>query len=203
MFDLSAQRREWSHFAAILTLGLCVLAGSAWAQAPSVRCQAVIARDRALVDVELSRFVDARLARLVKLGLSGRIQLEISLMQRRPFWFDELRERVSRESVLVYDRALPGFMLDGEDADPVSLRLDRIALQPGDGLGEGEYRVEVKVSLRVVTPQSLGRVAAWLADRERAEEGAAPDALLEAVANDLARTASTTCAAERVPAARP
>lgn len=199
------QRREWSHFAAILTLGLCVVAGSAWAQTPSVRCEAVIARDRALVDVTLNGFVDDRLARLVKLGLSGRIQLEVALLQRRPFWFDDFRDRAERESVLRYDRGLAAFLLDSEleVADPVTLRLDRIALRPVDGLPDGDYRVEVKVSLRVVTPQGLGKVAAWLAGREQREGGAAPSALLEAVANDLARTASTSCAAKRLPPPRP
>lgn len=205
MFDLGSQRREWSHFAAILTFALVFAAGSAWAQTPTVRCEAVIARDRALVDVELSDFVDARLAKLVKLGLAGRIQLQLSLVERRPLWFDLLKDRTDRESVLRYDRDAAAFLLEGgqEVTDPIRLKLNRIALQPPDGLGNGDYRVEVKVSLRVVTPQSLGRVAAWLAGREQAGEGRAPDALLEAVANDLARSASAACDAVRLHRGRP
>jgi hypothetical protein len=187
----------------ILVTSLCLATGPAWADGPSAKCRAVVAGGRALVDVELSKFVDVRLARLVKLGLAGHIRLEVTLLRARPFWFDEAQDQAKTEAVLTWDRASREFLLDRarEVEDPVTLTLERVSLRPPDGIEEdGRYRIEVKAALRVVTPQSLGKVAAWLAGKGRDEDETndLSRVLLDALAEDLARSASCTC--EAIPA---
>ncbi len=201
MLEHPRKKGEWTQAVAILATACTLAAGTALAaDPPSASCRALLAQDRALVDIQLSRFIDPRLAKLIRLGLAGRIQLELVLYRQRPFWFDEAQERTTRETVLRYHPDPGGFLLDGdrEVEDPLRLSLARIALRPVDGLEEGGlYQVEVKVSLRVVTPQSLGKVAAWLAGHGRQGEDDVSQTLLQAVAEDLARTAHARCQAVR------
>ena len=90
MGQRAGQRREWRATAAIIALGLGLSGSAALADGPAATCSATSAGGRVLIDVELERFLDPDLLKLVRLGLEGNLQLELVLLRTRPFWFDEL-----------------------------------------------------------------------------------------------------------------
>ncbi len=116
-------------------------------------------------------------------------------------------EREEAVAHLRYLAADQSYVLDGrrEVSDPLSLSLDRIALRPAEPLDEGgQYKVEVKATLQVVTPSSLGKVASWMAGTPDGEERSELTArLLKVVAEDLARQARCSCEAEKIQSESP
>lgn len=185
MSGLSKPLSEWR----CLALALVLLAGAAKAQ--EVACKAVLAGTRALVDATIHGLLDKELLRLVKLGLSGRVVVEASAVRKRPFWFGRVVTATARELPLTWSEERGSFELDGRAlADPEHVSLERIALPLGEAGDPRAYEVEVVTRLVVVTPGSLGHVAGFLAGES---DSALARTVLGAVANDLTRTATTTC----------
>ena len=200
-------RRQWMALALPVAF---LWAGSALAEGPRpplARCSALLASGRALVDVTVEHLFTEDLVRLVRLGLIGRVRVEVALIRRQPFWFDAVVLEEQRE--LVVSAAEGAVLLDGTRELPQleRVQLDRLALRPQPRVEPEEvqrYRVEVKVHFQVITASSLREVARWIASgREEEEPGAVSRRLLEAVASDLTREASARCDVERAPAAAP
>lgn len=181
---------------------LCLLAPvRAHAEAPAARCSARLAGGRALVDVELLHFLDPELARVVRLGVEGRLRVEVTLVRERALWFDAPAATQVTELYLRWSKASGRYVLGSwrELEDPGTLALERLSLRPGAPPAPGErYRVDVRAHLQVITAGSLGQVASWIAERKN---GAPPvsETVLSAIASDLARQASCACAAVASP----
>jgi hypothetical protein len=71
--------------------------------------------------------------------------------------------------------------------------LERIALSLGEADDPRAYEVEVVTRLVVVTPGSLRRVTGLL---EGESDSALTRTLLDAIANDLTRSSTRTCAVQ-------
>ncbi|HEX9575902.1 MAG TPA: hypothetical protein VF994_17530 [Myxococcales bacterium] len=172
-----------------LAVVLLLLAGAAKAQ--EVACKAVLAGTRMLVDATMHGLLDRELLRIVKLGLSGRLTMEASVVRRRQLWFGRVVAATTRELPLIWSEERGAFELDGRALpDPEHVSLERIALSLGEADDPRAYEVEVVTRLVVVTPGSLGRVAGLLAGES---DSALGRTLLGAIANDLTRSANGTC----------
>lgn len=199
MREPSGRQREWRAAGLLFALSLTLAAGTALADGPEARCRARYANGRVLVDLDLERFLDVELLKLVKLGLEGHFRFELRLVRSRPLWFDESIAGDFAESTLRYHKPEARLILDHrrEVRDPVRLDLDRLVISPPDPLADdGRYHVEVHATLRVVTPASLGRVASWIAGRDGTgaeERSQLSERLVRAVADDLAREARCRC----------
>jgi hypothetical protein len=177
-----------------LALLATLYATSAGADGPArLLCRAERAGERALVQIEVADLFDRDLLHLVRLGLEGRIALDVALYRRRTLWFDHRQGGESRTSVVTWSRARQSFALDGAPADPARFTLEPVALRAPDA---GPHYVEVSVRLEVVTAGSLVQVARWLV-RGSGGEGPTPSlvgrSLLSQVAADLARSATARC----------
>src|SRR5262245_29149895 len=83
---------------ALLVAFLC--GGEAFAdgpRAPLARCSALLASGRTLVDVAVEHLLSEELVRLVRLGATGRIRVEVTLIRSQPFWFDAVVLEERRE----------------------------------------------------------------------------------------------------------
>jgi hypothetical protein len=178
--------------------------GSAFAdgpRSPLARCSALLANGRALVDVAAEHLFSDELVRLVRLGLTGRVQVEVALIRHQPFWFDAVVLEERRELAVAAMVEGGGLLLDGsrELREWDRIQLDRLVFRPQSEVLPEEidrYRVEVKVKLQVITAASLRGVAQWIASGRKEEQGAVSRRLLDAVANDLTREASARCDVE-------
>jgi hypothetical protein len=172
-----------------LAVALLLLAGAAKAQ--DLACKAVLAGTRALVDATIHGLLDRELLRLVKLGVSGKLTVEASVVRRRQLWFGRVVAASTRELPLTWSEERGVFELDGRAiADPEHVPLERIALSLGEAEDPRAYEVEVVTRLVVVTQGSLGRVAGLL---EGETDSALARAVLDAIANDLTRSANGKC----------
>jgi len=184
--------------AVLLVVALLALSTAAGAQTPAGTCRASFAGRNVAVHVQVDDLFPSEMLRLVGLGLTGRLQVEIDLVRRRPLWFSR---RVARHSLDVAVSRGPGgegLLLDGEPiADPSRLRLPRIQL-PVDGEPD-QLEAQVRVQLRVITPGSLGKMAAWVAGGESKQEerSALSAGLLSIIADELARSVETSCPVAR------
>ncbi len=187
--------RAIGNAAALVAL---LLAASAAEGAPgaSGTCRASAAGRRVLVKAALDDLFAPELLRLVSLGLTGHIHVEADLIHRRPLWFSRRVARTSLDLTVSKDPAGEGFLLDGERPifDPRHLLLERLAL-PFDGGAPGQYEAEVRVQLRVITPASLGKMAAWVAGGEgKSDERSALSAgVLSLLADELSRSLELSC----------
>ena len=177
--------------AVALTLALSSVAH---AQEPSATCTATRTGTRVLVRPQAHAFIDAELDRLLRLGLAGKLELTVTLLRRRPAWFDARLVKQQLTEVLSYDEGAGRYRLSGRPLPegPAALPLGRTALQleqlpDADALLE----VELDVRLQVVTSASLGRMAAWLTQSET--RSAVSENLLRTVAEDLQRRARARC----------
>lgn len=184
-----------------LTAALAVAVGlcTSWARAeePRVTCTATRAGRRVLVRPEVSTLVAPELERLMRLGLAGRLELELELLRLRPLWFAEQVEGTRLTQVLVYVKE-EGWVMDGRSLSEGLgvLELERVAwMLESEPEADTAFRVEVRVRLQVVTADSLGRVAAWLTQGKRTEQerSALTQGLLRTVAEDLTRRAQGRC----------
>ena len=182
-----------------LAIAMLLIAGAAKAQ--EVACKAVLAGTRALVDATIHGLLDRELLRIVKLGVAGQLTVETSVVRRRSLWFGRVVSSTSRELPLTWSEVRGAFELDGRAiADPEIVPLERIALPLGESEDPKAYEVEIVTKLVVVTPGGLGRVAGFL---EGETDSALARTVLGAIANDLTRSASGTCAVQpRTPTAR-
>lgn len=172
-----------------LAVALLLLAGAAKAQ--EVACKAVLAGSRALVDATIHGLLDRELLRIVKLGVAGRLTVEATVVRRRQLWFGRVVAATTRELPLTWSEERGAFELDGRALpDPEHLTLERIALSLGEAEDPRAYEVEVVTRLVVVTSGSLRRVTGLL---EGENDSALTRALLDAIANDLTRSANAKC----------
>jgi hypothetical protein len=188
--------RAWRAFARGLAMLVVLIAARAAADGPvQVLCQAEQIGGWARVQVTALDLFDRDLLRLVRLGLDGRIALDVTLYRRRPLWFDRLQGRESRAAVVTWSRSRRSYSLDEQPLpDPARLALVPVVLR---AQGEGEQYVEISIRLEVVTAGSLVQVARWLVRGQGSEEGPTPSvlgrSLLSQVASDLARSATARC----------
>ncbi|RKH13861.1 hypothetical protein D7V97_04605 [Corallococcus sp. CA053C] len=196
-------RGRW-RLLATLTASVGLLPSAARADEARATCTASLSGRRVVVRPEARAFVSPELDRLVRLGMAGKLEVELTLLRRRALWFDARMDGAQVTQVLAFTRA--GYLLDGRPlVDGVAtLELERVAWTLDDRPEPGErFVVQVEVRLQVVTAASLGRVATWLT--QGASTGTEPDrstltgTLLRSVAEDLARRASARCDVLRSP----
>jgi hypothetical protein len=198
-------RGLWRRLSAVVLVAAVLASPAGSAEAPPVaRCSALLAQGRALVDVTLERLFSAELLKLVALGLMGRVKVEVTLLRRQPFWFDEVVAEETREIAIRFSRSGGGglYVVDGrkEVREVERLDVDRIAVHGNERLERGErYRVEVKAHLQVVTASSLREVARWVTSGSAEEQSALSRGVLEVVASDLGRRAEASCDVEPLP----
>jgi len=199
------------------------------AQAPAfaaagVGCRAERAGQRALVQIGVSQLFDRDLLHLVELGLVGRLHIELTLFQRRRFWFDPRLVESTHLFTIAWSKDDKRFTLEGRPiTSPTDFALPLLALRPDEELLDagdagGDFYVDVALRLEVITPTSLTQVARWLVtdpappatdqDRTASANGSpaaatpapktlVPRALLNFLAADLARTARGRCPVAR------
>ena len=166
--------------------------------APRVTCSATRVGRRVVVRPEAFALVAPELERLMRLGLAGRLEVELTLLRHRPLWFSARVDATKLTQVLAYSAKAGGWMLDGRPlaSGPGTLELERVAWTLDEEPEEATTLVvEVGVRLQVVTAASLGKVAQWLTQGETAEEkrSALTRGLLRTVAEDLTRGAEGHC----------
>ncbi|MCY1074832.1 hypothetical protein [Archangium lansingense] len=191
-----ASTRRRLGVALVAALGL--LAPMARAEEPPrVTCSATRVGRRVVVRPEALALVAPELERLMRLGLAGRLEVELTLLRRRPLWFSERMDAARLTQVLVYSAKEGGWVLDGRLLAGVgTLELERVAWTlEEEPEAEATFVVEVGVRLQVVTAASLGKVAQWLTQGEKteAERSALTRGLLRTVAEDLTRRAEGRC----------
>ncbi|MFL5422698.1 MAG: hypothetical protein ACJ79Y_18175 [Myxococcales bacterium] len=175
-----------------LALALLFLAGAA--QAQEAACRAVLAGTRALVDATVHHLVARDLLRLVKLGRSGRLTVEATVVRRRHLWFGRVVSKGTRELPLSWSAERGVLELDGRPvSDPEHIPLERIVLSLGESEDPSTYEAQVSTRLVVVTENSLGRVTGLFAGDS---DSPLTKTVLSAIANDLTRSASVTCGLE-------
>lgn len=185
--------------ALIAAVGL--LAPGAWADEPRAACTATLSGRRVVVRPEAHAFLTLELDRLLRLGLAGRLEIELTLLRHRTAWFDARVDSTRLTQVLSFSK--DGYLLDGRalPSGATALELERTAWTLEEPPEPGAaFRVQVSVRLQVVTAVSLGKVASWLTQGESAqdERSAVTRNLLRTVAEDLSRQASGRCDVSRV-----
>jgi hypothetical protein len=176
-------------------LGLVLALASAAFAAPGVRCEAEQIGRRTLAHVDLLRFFDRELLRLIRLGLEGRGHVSFELVHRRFAWFDDVVLRLEQDFKLTWDAKRRQYLLDGYPLDEVELsplHLGRLTLGRRDEDTAGTHYVEVSVRFQVVTVNSLLTAASWLTGGGKGED-VVSTRVARVVAEDLVRTASTSC----------
>ena len=193
MRRLGAQARG---LGAALVAAMGLLAPGARAEEPRARCTATLSGRRVVVRPEAQSFLTPELDRLLRLGLAGRLEVELTLLRRRKLWFDEQVDSAKLTQVLSFSKG--EYLLDGRalpSGTPV-LELERTAWTLAEPPESSEaFMVKVDVRLQVVTAASLGKVARWLTQGEKteAERSALTRGLLRTVAEDLTRRAEGRC----------
>ncbi|WP_163996344.1 hypothetical protein [Pyxidicoccus caerfyrddinensis] len=180
-----------------------LLAPMARAEEPRAACTATLSGRRVVVRPEAFAFISPELDRLVRLGMAGRVEVEVTLWKRRAMWFNARVDEARLTQVLAFTRG--GYVLDGRSLPegPGTLELERVAWTLEERPGaEDRFVVQVEVRLHVVTAASLGRVASWLTQEKNAREGegsSLTSTVLRSVAEDLSRGASGRCDVSRAP----
>jgi hypothetical protein len=167
---------------------------------PRVTCSATRVGRRVVVRPEALAFVAPELERLMRLGLAGRLEVELRLLRPRPLWFSEQVDRTRLTQVLAYTKARTWVLDDRPLASPETLELERVAwVLEEEPEEDAAFVVEVAVRLQVVTTASLGKVAQWLTRGEKteAERSTLTRGLLRTVAEDLTRGAEGRCTVQR------
>jgi hypothetical protein len=180
--------------ALVAVVGL--LAPRAWADEARAQCTATLSGRRVVVRPEALAFLTSELDRLLRLGLAGRLEVELTLLRRRKLWFDEQVDSARLTQVLSFSQG--GYLLDGRPlpSGATALELERTAWTLKEPPESGaSLVVQVTVRLQVVTASSLGKVASWLTQGESAENerSTVTRNLLRTVAEDLSRRASGRC----------
>jgi hypothetical protein len=148
---------------------------------------------------------DPELLRLVRLGLAGRLEVDIALQRKRLLMFSEALASERYQATLSYDERSQEFRIDGRGvgAELKSLTLDRVTLTLRAPAPEGPHSVRVSARLEVVTASSLLQLARFFGGREKdkpADEGEGPglsSLLVKSLLQDLARSATGSCTLER------
>jgi hypothetical protein len=196
----TGRRTGRRRFAALMA-GAGLLASAVRAEEPRVACTATQAGRRVVVRPEVAQLVAPELERLMRLGMAGQLEVELSLRRRRFLWLDERLEGAQLTHVLAFMGKEEGWVLDGRplSSAPRLLELERVAWTlEREPESSRPLVVEVRVRLQVVTAASLGRVAQWLTEQGGSGEdrSALARRLLLTVAEDLTRQAVGQCTVE-------
>lgn len=198
------RKRAGRRLGAALVAAAGLLAPMARAEEePRAACSATLSGRRVVARPEAFAFVSPELDRLVRLGMAGRVEVEVTLFRRRSLWFDMRVDTTRLTQVLAFARG--DYVLDGRPLPegPGALELERVAWMLDERPEAGDrFVVQVEVKLHVVTAASLGRVASWLTQEKTAqgEEGSGlTSTVLRSVAEDLSRGASGRCEVSRPP----
>ncbi len=179
----------------LLLAGLFVALSAAIPEGPDARCSASYVNSRVVVDLTASGLVGRELERLITLGLPGTIEVDTRVLRRHPLWFDTEVASSHHELKLSYDATTERWQL-GSRAQRDSDHLEFPRLIAGSDLEPGLYRVEVQLSVRVVTTESLASTVKWVG---QAAQTKVPNVVLEAVAQSLVHTAEARCEAVTLP----
>lgn len=158
-------------------------------QLPSVgtHCVATRSNARVLVDMKVEGLIGAEVERLIKLGLPGTVEVETRVLRRNAMWFDSEIAATRQQLQLSFEPLGERWTLGGRtQRSASSLALPRIVA--ASRTEPAQYRVEVQVSISVVTTESLGSTVKWVN-----EASAVPDVVLEAVARSLVLNATASC----------
>ncbi|MCP3162851.1 hypothetical protein [Myxococcus qinghaiensis] len=190
-------KRTRRTLGAALVVAAGLFAPGARAEEPRVSCTATVSGRRVLARSVAFAFLSAELDRLVRLGMAGKLEVELTLWKRRSLWFNTRVDGARLTQVIVFTRE--GYVLDGRPLPegPATLELERVAWTLEARPEEGERLiVQVEVKLNVVTAASLGRMASWLSRTDGAGEtdrSVVTGTLLRTVAEDLSQRASGRC----------
>ncbi|WP_164007795.1 hypothetical protein [Pyxidicoccus trucidator] len=190
--------RAGQRLGAALVAAAGLLAPMAHAEEePRASCSAILSGRRVVARPEAFAFISPELDRLVRLGMAGRVEVEVTLWRRRSLWFNARVDGTRLTQVLAFTRG--SYVLDGRPLPegPGALELERVAWMLEERPEAGDrYLVQVEVRLHVVTAASLGRVASWLTQEKSAqgeERSGLTGTVLRSVAEDLSRGASGRC----------
>lgn len=169
--------------------------------APQGFCQArKVPYGRALLDISIKDLINPDLLRLIQLGLSGSVHMEIVLWQSRRMWFDKSLHSDSRDLAITWS-STDNVLIVGERPTP---NLEWITLDPitfrspsANIMGTVLY-VEVNLRLEVVTTESLKKLTYWMVGQKQPQTNPSivPTAILRAIANDLSREVRIRCHVE-------
>lgn len=189
-------RTQARGLCAALIAAVGLLAPGARAEEPRAQCTATLSGRRVVVRPEAQALLTSELERLLRLGLAGRLEVELTLLRRRKLWFDEQVDSAQLTQVLSFSQG--AYLLDGRllSSGAAALELERTAWtleQPPEP--SESFVVQLNVRLQVVTASSLGKVASWLTQGPSAEDerSTVTRNLLRTVAEDLTRRASGRC----------
>jgi hypothetical protein len=193
--------------ASVLVSCLLLLSTSArvvQAGGPSAACQARRAGDRVVASLELAQLLDAETQRLLTLGMKGRLRVEATVVRRRLGLFEQTVGTATSEAVLAAGAAGHGLLVNGRLQPDASgpITLERVAVRlSGRERPDETLTFRATIQLRVVTVESLSKLAAWVTDssEEDASSSLLTRALLSAVANDLTRTVECSCSTAAAP----
>jgi hypothetical protein len=195
--------RRWAS-----TLVPCLLfaslSASVQAGGPTATCQARRTSDRVVASLELRQILDAETQRLLQLGMKGRLRVEASVVRRRLGLFEQTVGTATSEAVLAAGADKHGLLVNGRlQADASGpITLERVAVRlSGRERPDEALTFRATIQLRVVTVESLSKVAAWVTDssQEDASSSLVTRALLSAVADDLTRTVECSCSTPPLP----
>jgi hypothetical protein len=158
-----------------------------------------------IVNATLGGFFDAELLRLVRLGLAGRLEVDVALQRKRFLMLSESLASERFRATLSYDERSQEFRIDGRGVgnELKTLALDRVTLSLRAPPPEGPYTVRVDARLEVVTASSLLQLARFFGGRERDQPAQSDEnsglsgLLVKSLLQDLARSASGSCPLER------
>ena len=181
---------------AALVAAAGLLASGAWGDEPRAQCTATLSGRRVVVRPEAHAFLTSELDKLLRLGMAGRLEVELTLLHRRKLWFDEQVDTARLTQVLSFSPG--GYLLDGRalPSGAAALELERTAWTMEQAPEAGEaFTVQVSVRLQVVTAASLGKVTSWLTQGPSIEDerSTVTRNVLRTVAEDLSRSASGQC----------
>ncbi|WP_224361105.1 DUF4390 domain-containing protein [Hyalangium versicolor] len=173
-----------------------LLAPEAGAEEARAQCTATLSGRRVVVRPEAHAFLTSELDRLLRLGLAGKLEVELTLLRRRKLWFDDQVDSARLTQVLSYTQGT--YLLDGRPllSGATALELERTAWTLEQPPESGDtFVVRLSVRLQVVTASSLGKVASWLTQGSSAENerSTVTRNLLRTVAEDLTRSGSGRC----------
>ena len=196
---------SWRRAATVPALLLASATTAGAREPPAASCNARLAGRRVIVYATLDGFFDDDLLRLVRLGLAGRLDVEVALQRKRLLLFSEAQASERYRAIVSWDDKSQEFRIDGRGvgSELRNLALDRMMLSLRAPPPEGPHSVRVSARLEVVTAASLFQVVRWIGGREKeksaeeAEGSGVSGLLVKSLLQDLARSASGSCALER------
>lgn len=171
-------------------------------EAPEASCRARLQGDRIVVETELRRFFDEDTLSLVRLGLKGRLHVDVVAYRKRLGLFEQTVALQAMDLDVVWSRSAKALAVGRATglAAEKPFALERLALRLDESARTASrLSVRAEARLQVVTVRSLSKVAAWATGSAEEEVPSfLTRSVLSAVAQDLTRSASCECSVETV-----